>query len=78
MLSDQMSLTVQSAVREAVSVARSEGLETDDESVLAIVRKVAEATRRNTSSMLQDVQKRRRPRSIPSTATSSNWQENMT
>ena len=58
-LSDEMSLTVQTAVREAVKVARSEGLETDFESVLAIVRAVAEATRRNTSSMLQDVQKKK-------------------
>ena len=58
-LSDQMSLTVQNVVREAVSVARNEGLETDFESVLAVVRAVAEATRRNTSSMLQDVQKKK-------------------
>jgi 2-dehydropantoate 2-reductase len=50
---------VRSAVREAVSVAQNEGLETDFDSVLAIVRAVAEATRRNTSSMLQDVQKKK-------------------
>jgi 2-dehydropantoate 2-reductase len=58
-LSDQMSLTVQYIVREAVIVARSEGLETDDESVLAVVRNVAKVTQRNTSSMLQDVQKKK-------------------
>lgn len=58
-LSDQMNLTVQNVVREAVSVARNEGLETDFESVLAVVRTVAEATRRNTSSMLQDVQNKK-------------------
>jgi 2-dehydropantoate 2-reductase len=58
-LSDQLSLTVQSIIREGVSVARSEGLETDEESVLAVVRNVAKATCRNTSSMLQDVQKKK-------------------
>jgi 2-dehydropantoate 2-reductase len=55
-LSDQLSLTVQNIVRECVSVARSEGMETDAESVLAVVHNVAKATCRNTSSMLQDVQ----------------------
>ena len=58
-LSDQMGLTVQSIIREGVSVARSEGLETDDESVLAVVHNVAKVTRHNTSSMLQDVQKKK-------------------
>ncbi len=58
-LSDQMSLTVQNIVREAVSIARNEGLETDFENVIAVVRAVAKATRCNTSSMLQDVQNKK-------------------
>ena len=51
---------MQNIVREAVSVAQREGLETDVESILAVVYSVAEKRHsRNTSSMLQDVQKKK-------------------
>ena len=58
-LSDQLSGTVQNIIREGVSVAQREGLETDVESILEVVYSVAEKTSHNTSSMLQDVQKKK-------------------
>jgi 2-dehydropantoate 2-reductase len=47
--------TVQSVVREAVSVAASEGIRREEWSVLEMVNSVAEKTSANTSSMLQDM-----------------------
>jgi 2-dehydropantoate 2-reductase len=58
-LSDQLSGTVQNIIREGVSVAQREGLETDVEGILEVVYSVAEKTSHNTSSMLQDVQKKK-------------------
>ncbi len=58
-LSENLRSAVQSIVRESVSVARKEGIDAGFESVLEVVYSVAEKTSRNTSSMLQDVQKKR-------------------
>jgi len=58
-LSGQLSGTVQKIIREGVSVAQREGLETDVERILGVIYSVAEKTSHNTSSMLQDVQKKK-------------------
>jgi 2-dehydropantoate 2-reductase len=58
-LSPLLQETVQSIIREAVSVAAKEGIVTDERKVLDIVSSVAGKTAGNTSSMLQDVLKGR-------------------
>ncbi len=50
---------MQNIIREGVSVAQREGMETDVESIREVVYSVAEKTSQNTSSMLQDVQKKK-------------------
>jgi len=58
-LSNQLRGTVQNIIREGVRVAQREGLEADVDRILEVVYSVAEKTSHNTSSMLQDVQKKK-------------------
>ena len=51
---------IKSIVRESVAIARSSDALLDEEAVLDTIRRVAEATRANKSSMLQDLEKGRR------------------
>ncbi len=54
-LSPALKNTVEGAIREAVNVAATEGIDKNEKSVLEVIYSVAEMTSVNTSSMLQDV-----------------------
>ena len=58
-LSPILKNTVEGAIREAVNVAATQGIDNDEKNVLEVIYSVAEMTSGNTSSMLQDVLKGR-------------------
>ncbi len=58
-LSSILKNTVEGAIREAVNVAATQGIDRDEKNVLEVIYSVAEMTSGNTSSMLQDVLKGR-------------------